>query len=134
MKKVQKSVDTRTGSLGNVEVSVFESIEEVTEFYGVDAILSELNGAVTRESLRIARANFSKEVADGDEEIDVQALVNAYRFGVRSTKPSDKSFMTLCTQAASAGLAEELTQAITLKATEDVTAAYNYLAEAISNA
>jgi hypothetical protein len=127
MKTITKPVGTRDEPiLGNIVFPFFESIEEATELYGQDVILSQLNKAITQDLERVAREALKKE---GTTEDQAQTLVDAYRPGVRAVKPSLKNFTKLAGEFSSAGNFDALQAAYERYNNEDVEAAFNYLKE-----
>jgi hypothetical protein len=130
MQRVSKPVGVReeggTKTLGTIVFPVFESVDEASEMYGNDVVLNMLNKAIGGELERVAREALKKDDATDDA---VQALVDAYRPGVRAVKPSLKNFTKLAGEFSTAGNFEALQAAYDLYNEEDVEAAFNYLKE-----
>ena len=112
--------------LGNIVFPIFESLDEATEKYGNDVILAMTNKALSNELERVARENLKKE---GATEDGVQAIVDAYRPGIRTVRPSLKNFTKLAGEFSAAGNFDALQAAYDLYNEEDVEAAFNYLKE-----
>jgi hypothetical protein len=130
MQRVSKPVGVRedgsTKVLGTIVFPVFESVDEASELYGGDVVLSMLNKSISGELERVAREALKKEDATDDA---VQALVDAYRLGIRAVRPSLKNFTKLAGEFSTAGNFEALQAAYDLYNEEDVEAAFNYLKE-----
>jgi len=130
MQRVSKPVGIRedgaTKTLGNIVFPVFESVDEASDLYGGDVVLSMLNKAISGELERVAREALKK---DDSTEDAVQALVDAYRLGIRAVRPSLKNFTKLAGEFSTAGNFEALQAAYDLYNEEDVEAAFNYLKE-----
>ena len=127
MKTITKQVGTREEPvLGTIVFPVFESLDEMAEAYTQEVVLSLSNKAVSQELERVARENLKK----GDmTEDQVQALVDSYKPGVRTVKPSLKNFTKLAGEFSAAGNFAALQAAYDKYNEEDVEAAFNYLKE-----
>ena len=126
MKQVTKPVGTREETLGNIVFPVFESVDEATDMYGQEVVLTMVNKAISGELERVARENLKKEDVTEDQ---VQEIVDAYRPGVRSVKPSLKNFTKLAGDFSAAGNFDALSVAYDKYNEEGVEAAFNYLKE-----
>lgn len=130
MQKITKPVGTRDETLGSIEIPQFDAIEEATDMYGQQIVLHLLNKSISSELERVGRDNYKKEGATPES---VQEIVDAYRPGVRTTKPTLKNFTALATEFVEVGDVENLKAAYALMQEENVEAAYNFLAEAKMN-
>lgn len=124
MIQIQKPVGTKDATLGTVAIPQFEAVDEALELYDLQIVLHLLNKATSTELERVARDNFKK--LDSTPE-SVQAIVDAYRPGMRITKPSLKNFTMLAQEFVEAGDVASLQTAYKLNQDEDVEAAFNYL-------
>jgi len=130
MKTITKPVGTREEPvLGNIVFPVFESVDEAAEVYGQDVVLRLVNKAISQDLERVARENLKKEGDAKLTEDQVQAIVDAYRPGISTVKPSLKNFTKLAGEFASAGNFAALQEAYDKYNEEDVEAAFNYLKE-----
>jgi len=124
MLQITKSVGTNKETLGSIVIPQFEEVDEAVELYGKQIVLHLLNKATSTELERVARDNFKK--ADSTPE-GVQAIVDAYRPGMRITKPSLKNFTMLAQEFVEAGDVASLQVAYKLLQDEDVESAFAYL-------
>lgn len=124
MQKIIKPVGSREESFGNIEIPVFDKIEEAVDSYGAQVILHLLNNKLSQELERTARDNFKK----GKDVAEVQAIVDNYRPGQRTTKPTLKNFTALAQEFIEEGDIAALQQAYALL-DERVEDAYNFLME-----
>ena len=124
MIQIQKPVGTKDATLGTVSIPQFEAVDEALELYGLQIVLHLLNKATSTELERVARDNFKK--LDSTPE-SVQAIVDAYRSGMRITKPSLKNFTMLAQEFVEAGDVASLQTAYKLLQDEDVESAFAYL-------
>lgn len=130
MKTITKPVGTREEPvLGNIVFPIFESPDEAVEAYGQEVVLSLINKSVGQDLERVARENLKKE---GDSKLtdeQVQVIVDNYKPGVRTIKPSLKNFTKLAGEFSAAGNFDALSVAYEKYSEEDVEAAFNYLKE-----
>lgn len=126
MQKVTKEVGTREEVLGTLVFSVCDNLSEAISVYGEGSVLNLFNRSIQQDMERVARENFKK---DGATQESVQALVDNYRPGARTAKPTMKNFQELITQFVEADQVEMVLEAHRIYKNEDLEAAYNFLME-----
>jgi 4-hydroxy-3-methylbut-2-enyl diphosphate reductase IspH len=110
--------------LGTYQVTEFDTVEEAVEKFGSAVVVGMINSSYGNDVARVARNAFQKE-----EEVDVQAEIDAYVPGQRKSKPSMAKLMALVGELAAEGKADIVAQVVTLQATEGIEAAYNFALE-----
>lgn len=127
MQKIVKPVGTREeGTLGNIAFVQFDTIAEAVEQYGELTVIGLFNRALSQDMERVARENLKKEK---ETEETTQALIDNYRPGNRTAKPTMKNFQAMVAEFAEAEKVDEVLSAHRIYKAEGLEAAYNYLVE-----
>ena len=128
MRYETKEVGTREeGTLGTFQFPQFETVEEAVASFDESTVLQLINRSYGADLERVAREAAKKT---GDARLSdeaIQEIINNYKPGSRTAKPTIKNFQAIVMEFASSGKVEIVVEASKIFKSEGLEAAYNYI-------
>lgn len=128
MRKVIKPIGTREGTLGDVVFKQYDTLGEMLEAFGEATVLNLAQRAYGQDCERVAREALKEE----KPLEEAQALVDAYKPGIRIVKPTLKNFTELLGEFIEAECMDDVIEARRLYKSDSengLELAFNYLTE-----